>query len=228
MKRTSVFALFIALGLLTGCGSSSSAPTVVFDSGTASGNTQVAVDETTGETSQEVTVTATDTVSGRDTAAATVPAGTVISDAAGNAITEDITIGITASTAKVDDGDIPTNPGQQVTGTAITISGLSVSGSIVDTMSQPIPVTVKAPQLASDAFQVVTSAWLVIKPKTDSVALAPSLRAEVDCTPRTERLDFDPATSSVTFTEDFELIQICDTSVGWVTEPITPPTGGEG
>lgn len=155
LKRSSVFAaLIVTLGLLVGCGSSSS-NSVVYDSGIASGSGSL--DDT-----KDVTIVAYDEKSKRELASTTIHAGTLLLDAAGNPITENVDYDLNATTVPVDNTTLDTT---------VTMKTRTASGGEVDEISEDLVVNVVPPRLEGMGDVKPTSATLVVEDAATAAAL---------------------------------------------------------
>jgi len=155
LKRSSVFAaLIVTLGLLVGCGSSSS-NSVVYDSGIASGSGSL--DDT-----KDVTIVAYDEKSKREVASTTVHAGTLLLDATGNPITEEVEYDLNATSVPVDNTTLDTT---------VTMQTRTASGGEVDEISENLVVNVLPPRLEGMSDAKPTSAVLVVEDAATAAAL---------------------------------------------------------
>jgi hypothetical protein len=154
LKRSSVFAaLIVTLGLLAGCGSSSSS--VVYDSGVASGSGTL-------DDAKDVTIVAYDEQSKRELASTTIAAGTLLLDASGNPITEEVEYDLNVTSVLVDTTTLDTT---------VTMQTRTASGGEVDEISQDLAVNVVPPRLEGMGDLKPTSAVLVAEDATTAAAL---------------------------------------------------------
>ncbi|MEA1918581.1 MAG: hypothetical protein U9N52_01970 [Campylobacterota bacterium] len=146
--------LLVSLGFLAGCGSSSKS-TVTYDSGVASGSGTL--DDT-----KDVTIVAYDEKSNRELASTTIKAGTLLLDATGNPIAEEVEYDLNVTSVSVDDSTLETT---------VTMKTRTASGGEVEEISEDLVVNVVPPRLEGMSDLKPTSAVLVAEDAATATAL---------------------------------------------------------